>query len=81
MEVKWSNLVIKLSITLLLDGVLSNYPMKINNDYVQKLCLPSTNHVPHIHRCRYRVVGFRVYVTLIFDTGLYSTVLYIQDWF
>ena len=69
-------MLIKLSITPLLEGVLGNYPMKINNDYVQVLCLPSANHVPHIHRSRYRALRFRVYVTLMFDkvcTVLYPT--------
>ena len=76
MEFKWSNLLIKLSITIALAVVLSNYPMKISNDYAQVLCLPSDNHVPHIYRSRYRALSFRVFVTLMFDkvcTVLYPT--------
>ena len=41
-----------------------------------RYCLPSANHVPHIHRSRYRALRFRVYVTLTFDkvcTVLYPT--------
>jgi len=48
MEVKWSKLLIKLNITVLLEGVLSSYPMIVNSDYVQVLCLPSANHTPCI---------------------------------
>ena len=76
---KWRNYVIQLSITLLVEGVLSSYPMKVSSHYVQVLCLPSANHVPCTHRSRHTAIVFRVFLTLMFDSGLYSTVPHIQD--
>jgi len=71
MEVKSSNLLIKIWITVPLEGVLSSYLMKVSSDYVQLLCLLSTKHMPCTHR-----VGCQSVFPLMFDkvcTVLYPT--------
>ena len=52
---KWTNYIIKLSIIVLLEDVLSSYQMKDSCDYVQVLCLPPANHVP----CTHKFLGFK----------------------
>ena len=74
MKYKWTNYIIKLSIIVLLEDVLSSYQMKYSSHYVQLLCLPPPNHMP----CTHKFLGFKS-LLLYVRQRFYSTVPYIQD--